>query len=281
MFRTAKIISFFGALLLSLFLGAVVFAQNVQDQRLADIRLQLLDLYRQIETLKRELVPVVTIPQKTQELDLGTLRRIDDLENELRDAIAKIEELEFSIIKIAADGNNQLRDLEFQLAEIIGSDLSIISQGNPLGSEIDTTVADTPSSDDNVVADFSDLELEMFEQAIVSYQSRNISEAKERFENYLETYPVGKYLSEAHYYLGETLIFENAWREAGQSFYAAYSSDTKGPIAPKSLLRMGESLIELGSVAEACNMLKNVGLFFPSSGEAELANNRIDRLGCR
>lgn len=281
MFHTARIITYFATLLLPFFLSTAVVAQNVQDQRLADIRLQLLDLYRQIETLKRELVPVVTIQQKTQELDLGTLRRLDDLENELRDAIAKIEELEFRIIKIAADGNNQLRDLEFQLAEILGSDLSVISQGNPLGSEIDSAVTDISSSDDTVVADFSNLELEMFDQAIISYQSRNISEAKERFENYLETYPEGKYLSEAYYYLGETLIFENAWREAGQSFYAAYNSDTKGPIAPKSLLRMGESLIELGNVAEACKMLKNVGLFFPSSGEAELANNRIASWGCR
>ena len=256
-------------------------AQDQQEDRLADIRLQLLDLYGQMEQLRRELTPSGSEPMEVGISELNALQRLDGLEQELRGSIAKIEELEFRILRIAADGNNQIRDLEFQLAEIAGTDLSEITEGVPLGTQLGqvTSVA-TDDGSAVSVSDLSGLEREMFEQAFKDYQNGSIASAKKQFETLIEAYPGGRFVADAYYYLGETFVYEQAWADAGRAFLASFNQEQDGPTAPKALLRLGESLVQHGNPAEACKILKTVGARFPDSGEAGLADAQIAGLDC-
>ncbi|MCY4007844.1 MAG: hypothetical protein OXE84_13635 [Rhodobacteraceae bacterium] len=254
------------------------------QERLADIRSQLLQLYGQMATLRAELIPVTPGRDEAalQHVEISVLsarQRLDGLEEELRIAISKIEELEFRILRIAADGNNQIRDLEFTLAEIAGTDLSLLSPGRPLGEEPDELPVQ--SADETViVADLSSLEQQQFQEAFQSYQNRDMEGARERLNNLIMAYPDGSYVSEAYYYLGETLIHAEDWQAAGIAFFNAFNKNQSGPMAPKALLRLGESLAMLDRQVEACEIIQHVGEMFPGSGEAGLADSKFVELEC-
>ena len=268
-----------GVFVFLIIVGSVAFTQNKPPDKLADIRLQLIDLYGQIESLRRELLPTGGRQEKNIS-DLDSLRRLDDMEAELRQAISKIEELEFKIQRIAADGNNQIRDIEFQLSEITNSDQPTISLGTPLGTKVNPVASENPDTVAPVVSDLSELEKDVFDSAFEAYNRSDLETARDRFQDYLKAYPDGKFVADAYYYIGESLIVKKDWREAGKSFLNAYNQNQTSPVAPKSLLRLGETLIEFDRPVEACRILKNVGALFPNSGEAGLADSRIARLDC-
>ncbi len=262
-------------------LGSAAAAQDHASETLADVRGQLLDLYGQMEALRRELIPSAARPREIVPSDISSLRRIDALEQELRESLAKIEELEFRILRIAEDGNRQIRDLEFVLMELAGNDLSRLTIGSPLGEElgpVSTVLANVPA--ETVVADFSVLEEEGFNRAMQAYQKGEIQSAIEQFSQLTEAYPQGMFVADAHYYRGEALYFQEKWLEAGKAFLAAFSHQDDGPAAAKSMLRLGESLVELGQINEACTILKDVGARFPNSGEAGLAEAQVANLDC-
>ena len=272
---------FISALAVFACLGSAAAAQENSSETLADVRAQLLELYGQMEALRRELIPSAARPRKIAPSDISSLRRIDALEQELRESFAKVEELEFRILRIAEDGNRQIRDLEFVLMELAGKDLSQLTLGSPLGEELgpaSTVFADAPA--ETVVADFSALEEEGFNRAMQAYQKGEIQSAIEQFAQLTTTYPEGMFVADAHYYRGEALYFQEKWLEAGKAFLAAFSHQDDGPAAAKSMLRLGESLIELGQTNEACTLLKDVGARFPNTGEAGLAEAQLANLDC-
>ena len=276
-----KSLLFVSALAAFAFFGGMAAAQENSGETLADIRAQLLELYGQMEALRRELIPSAARPREIGPSDLGSLRRIDGLERELRESMAKVEELEFRILRIAEDGNRQIRDLEFMLMELAGNDLSQLTVGQPLGEELrPVSTVSANGSAETVVADFSSLEEEGFNRAMQAYQNGEIQSAIEQFSELAEAYPEGRFVADAHYFRGEALYFQEKWLEAGKAFLAAFAHDNAGPTAAKSMLRLGESLIELGQTNEACTILRDVGARFPDSGEAGLADAQLANLDC-
>lgn len=250
-------------------------------ETLADVRLQLLSLYEQMEQLRRQLSPGPSAPQEIHISDLNALRQLDNLETELRDAIGRIEELEFQILRIAADGKNQINDLEFQLVQLGGGDLGQLSEGAPLGTTLREVRPEPPEpKSSTIVADLSNLEEDMFNEAYESYQSGQLETAKQRFLALIDAYPEGEFVAESQYFVGETFVVEGSWSDAGKAFLASFNKEQDGPIAPKALLRLGESLSRLDKLQDACEILKNVGAFFPNSGEAGLADAQVARLDC-
>lgn len=271
---------FVAFLLASILWATALVAQDNEAERLADIRLQLLDLYERLEELRRELTPTGNQSREVGISDLSSLRRIDGLEQELRGAISKIEELEFAILRIAADGNNQIRDLEFMLVEMSGGDISSMHEGVPLGTEIGQTSSAVLSEEEIEVTDLSFIAEEKFNAALEEFQRGDTVKAREQFEAVIGAYPNGKFAAEAHFFVGETYLFEESWKQAGQAFLAAFNHQHSGNTKPKALLRLGEALSRVGSTDQACEILKNVGNMFPDSGEAGLADAKVAELDC-
>ncbi|MCY3879910.1 MAG: tol-pal system protein YbgF [Rhodobacteraceae bacterium] len=256
-------------------------AQEAGQVTLADLRLQLLDLYGQMEALRRELTPSLTRPESQLSSGNSTLRRLDELEWELRDTISKVEDLEFRILRIAADGNRQIRDLEFMLAELSGQDLSLLEMGQPLGEELPSTVSNiAEDAEPAEVADLSELEKDRFERAVTAYRSGDAKSAIDQFSELAAAYPNGEFVADAHYFRGEAHVSEGNLTEAGKAFLEAFSHDRNGPVAPRALLRLGETLVDLERHSEACEILRNVGALYPNSGEAGLAGNRLSGMEC-
>lgn len=230
---------------------------------LADIRQELSVLYRDIETLRRELT--TTSVARPSLSGGGPLERIDAIERELRRLTGQTEALEIRIDTIVSDGTNRIGDLEFRVCELEPScDIATYEYGSTLGGVAAPSPTEplppqaTPES--LAVSEQAD-----FTRAKDALDAENYAQASDLFSQFLNAYPNGPLSAEAQYFRGEALAQQEFWREAARSYLDAFSIAPDGPRAPESLLRLGVSLGELDQRDEACLTLSEVGARFPAA----------------
>ena len=276
-----------GSLLLALMLCTPSVAQDADQETLADVRRQLFDLYSEMERLRLQLLPsgtatdIENIEEGVEQPNPVAIRKIDELERELRRAISKIEELEFRIIGIAEDGTRQIKDLEFLLVELGGGDLSTIGPGVPLGGETGFLAAEPPSAGPAAGEfDTSTAEQMAFDLAMSAYSSSNYVEAASRFEEFNRNYALSELNVDAHYYRAESLFNAGDPTGAARAYLESYKLDSTGVAAPRALLGLGRSLSAVGQNAEACRVHQEIVIAFPDSPEASFASAEFNSLGC-
>lgn len=269
------------ALALGLILAGPAFAQG-REETLADIRQQLSVLYVEVQNLRRELS---TTGAPTQGLGGGSvLDRVNAAESELQRLTAKTEELENRIDRIVSDGTNRLGDLEFRLCELEeGCDVSQLGEGSTLGGGAlpatggGTAAAPAPGAGGStVVGEQAD-----FDRAKAAFDGGDFAGAAGLFQSFTQTYTAGPLYGEAHYWRGEALAKSGDTAGAARAFLDSFSGSPSSQIAPRALLRLGQSLGELGQTQEACVTLGEVGVRFPGAPEASEAQTSRQALGCR
>ena len=277
----------FSSLLVALMLCTPSVAQEADQETLADVRRQLFDLYSEMERLRLQLLPsgtatgIENVEESAEQPNQVAIRRLDELERELRGAIRKIEELEFRIIRIAEDGTRQIKDLEFLLVELGGGDLSTIGPGVPLGGEPGLTEAEPPSAGPATGGfETSTAEQMAFDLAMSAYNSSNYVVAASRFEEFNRNYALSELNVDAHYYRAESLFNAGDPTGAARAYLESYKLDSTGVAAPRALLGLGRSLSAVGQNAEACRVHQEIVIAFPDSPEASFASAEFDSLEC-
>lgn len=263
----------------ALALPAAAPAQN-RDETLADIRQELSVLYVEVQRLKRELsttgAPTTTVGGDTP------LQRIDAIEAELQRLTSKTEELEFKINQVVNVGTNQIGDLEFRLCELEeGCDIGSLSEGTTLGNlEVTETPATSPTAVDTGGAQLAVGEQSDFDRAKAALDAGDYQAAADQFATFTQTYTGGPLSAEAHYLRGDALEKLGDIRPAARAYLDSFSSAPNGPKAPDALYKVGTTLGALGQTADACQMLEQVGIRFPTANAATEARSSMQNLGC-
>ncbi len=259
---------------IAVFLAGPVFAQDAET--LADIRRQLTQLNVQVQSLKAELVDTGS---QGQTVSGNVLSRVDGLEAEIVRLTSQTESLSNRINRIVADGTNRIGDLEFRLVELEGGDLSTLGQTPTLGGGDAPAVAPTTNTDTGGV-ELAVSEQKDFERAEEALASGDFRSAADQFAAFNQTYPGGPLASDAHYLRGEALGNLGEWNDAARSYLEAFSGNPQSARAPEALYKLGLSLNELGQTSEACLMMDEVGVRYPSSPQVALAAQSRQTLGC-
>lgn len=76
--------------------------------------------------------------------------------------------------------------------------------------------------------------------------------AEASLRQFLSEHPADPLVSDARFWLGESLFVRGAYREAANEFLESYSKFPQSAKAPDSLLKLGLSLNELGETEAAC-----------------------------
>lgn len=76
--------------------------------------------------------------------------------------------------------------------------------------------------------------------------------AEGSLRQFLSEHPADPLVSDARFWLGESLFVRGAYREAANEFLESYSKFPQSAKAPDSLLKLGLSLNELGETDAAC-----------------------------
>lgn len=89
--------------------------------------------------------------------------------------------------------------------------------------------------------------------------------AEASLREFLTKYPSDPLVSDARFWLGETMFVRDNFREAANEFLESYSKYPQGAKAPDSLLKLGLSLKELGEKDAACATFEELVRKYPAA----------------
>jgi tol-pal system protein YbgF len=104
-----------------------------------------------------------------------------------------------------------------------------------------------------------------------SYQfilSGDYSTAEQGFRDHIARFPKDAKAADAHYWLGESLLGQQKYRDAAETFLAASKEYPKAKKAPDMLLKLGVSLVGLKQHDVACATFNEVGKRYPDVSSA-------------
>ncbi|MDX8460917.1 tol-pal system protein YbgF [Mesorhizobium humile] len=99
-----------------------------------------------------------------------------------------------------------------------------------------------------------------------SYQfilSGDYPTAEQGFRDHISRFPKDAKASDAHYWLGESLLGQQKYRDAAEVFLAASKDYPKAKKAPDMLLKLGVSLVGLKQNDVACATFNEIGKRYP------------------
>ncbi|WP_315924663.1 tol-pal system protein YbgF [Mesorhizobium sp. SP-1A] len=104
-----------------------------------------------------------------------------------------------------------------------------------------------------------------------SYQfilSGDYSTAEKGFRDHIARFPKDPKAADAHYWLGESLLGQQKYRDAAEVFLAASKDYSKAKKAPDMLLKLGISLVALHQRDVACATFSEIGKRYPDASSA-------------
>ena len=264
---------------------AAAFGQD-RAQTLADIRAELSALSADVAALRNELV--TSGAASTGAAGGDALQRMDAIEAQLSQLTAKAEEIELRVNRVVTDGTNRIGDLEFRLCEQTeGCDVAALPTTPTLGGDPAAPAADPVAPVADPAAPAADApEMAMQEQADFDRAKEVLGQgdfqaAADLFAAYAQSYPGGPLTQEAQVLRGDALRQTGDTANAARSYLDAFSGQPSGGKAPEALLKLGQSLGDLGQTPEACVTLTEVGTRFPGTVEAGTAATAMLGLGCQ
>ena len=106
---------------------------------------------------------------------------------------------------------------------------------------------------------------EQFNAALAAFQARQYPEAEAGFKAFLAANPDHRLTPDALFYIGETYLQRSRPREAAEEYLKVTTNYSKSSRAPESMVRLGQTLAELGNSDQACATLTEFGKRYPSA----------------
>lgn len=116
-----------------------------------------------------------------------------------------------------------------------------------------------------------------YEQAYSLAVNGDYAGAERSFRTFLETYPDDALAANAQYWLGESLLAQQSYREAADAFLKTYTDHPGNSKSPDSLLKLGVSLRGLGEADAACATFSELLNKYPDAAPAVLSQARDER----
>jgi tol-pal system protein YbgF len=106
--------------------------------------------------------------------------------------------------------------------------------------------------------------------------------AEDAFRVFLKQNPGDRRVSDATYWLGESMFQRQRYRDAAESFLAVTTKHEKSTKAPDALFRLGQALAALGENEAACAALGEVARKYPraSAGVKQAVRREQQRVRC-
>lgn len=224
-----------------------------------------------------------------------TLRRFDQLANEISRLTGEIEQLEFRVRQVEDSSKRKLEDLEYRIIELEGGDPSVLFENNTdqglqqqgalsgggqapaAGQTLGQLTVDSTGSAVNAGAS----ERAAFDAGVAAARAGRSAEATQILERFVGQYPDSGLAGEAYYWLGESRFSDGDYQSAASSFLDAATLYPTSGLAPQSLLRLGVTLSLLGQNDVACSTLREVGQRYPGAGDVvNRARDEALRAGC-
>lgn len=250
-------------------------AEQQQQQQLQQQQLQQQQLQQALPPQGGDGVAVV---------QMDATERLNRAEARIRDLTGQVEELNFRLRQIqqqlgietgdAATTGGVMVIPESNAAVAVPQDLGRLTIDAPSDQPIDLAAPPAGSAPAGSALRGSAQIVSLgvpaadYDQAYSAILSGDYELAEAAFRNFLDIYPNDERVSDARYWLGESLFARGEFSDAADEFLAGYKADPQSGKAPDTLLKLGLSLAGLGEREAACSTYGEVLRKYPDASKA-------------
>ncbi|MBW5803048.1 tol-pal system protein YbgF [Coxiella endosymbiont of Ornithodoros amblus] len=239
--------------------------------------------------------PFVSLPAAaTPQMDLTVTQRLARLEQQLNNIInmnlpQQISDLQKQLAQVRGQLqvqernlellNNQqrsfYRDLDQRITQLknLNSNNSDSSNDNSASSSQKPSTGDTSNTNNIQLQDSN-----TYRQALDLLTKKQYDKAEAFFQNYLNDYPNGSYVANAHYWLGEIYLQQKDRKNAAHEFQTVRDRFPKSEKVLDAKLKLAIIDAEDGEIKQAKEELTKIKKQHPGSTAAQLANIRLQQL---
>ena len=95
------------------------------------------------------------------------------------------------------------------------------------------------------------------------------------FNHYLDIYPQGRFVTNAHYWKGQAFLYLGSFDAARDSYEIILNEYSESSKLPDAMYGLGLAYQGLGNIARAKQLLNQIKREFPNTGVANLADTRL------
>lgn len=117
-----------------------------------------------------------------------------------------------------------------------------------------------------------------YQHAFDLLRDKKYDQATNAFQDFLETYPTGKSVVNAHYWLGQLFLLQGQPDSAIEQFKTILQTNPGGSKVPDSMVQLGLAYYAKGDLVHAKAQLAQVQQAFPDSPAAKLAKSRLRQI---
>jgi len=121
-------------------------------------------------------------------------------------------------------------------------------------------------------------EQQLYQMAYDSVINSNFERSIAEFDQYLNIYPEGRFVTNAHYWKGQAYLYLNRFNEAKDSYEIILNQYEDSAKLPDAMYGLGLSYQGLGNIPQARQLLNEIKRRFPNTGVANLADTRLLQL---
>ena len=245
--------------------------------------------------------------QLENKITLETINSIESLKTEIQQLHGKIDEQQHALQQLSQRQAKLFLDLEQRIGqapqsssnvtinpatghavhtgEVVAPSAAMPSAALPKVAEKLTTTANAASTTNKAKPAAS--EQELYNDAYKLVESKRYKEAQVALQDFLWQHPDGKYVANAHYWLGE--IYLSEWHsdrnnklsveKAISSFKSVITKYATHQKAADSLLKLGIIAAEQQDLPAAKQYFNQLKQDYPGSSPAHLADVRLQQLG--
>lgn len=197
------------------------------------------------------------------------LRRLEQQMNTQMNSANRIDQLQQQVQQLQGQlemQTHELQTLQNQQKTFYDDINQRLAQGKPAASSNVAANAAAPASASDESA---------YQKAFTLLTNKKYDQAATALQHYLKQFPEGKYLANAHYWLGEIYFMQNKQDLATQEFQTVIAQFPKDKKIPDALFKIAMIHDNAGKHTQARTELKQITKQYPESPAARLAAMRL------
>jgi tol-pal system protein YbgF len=216
-------------------------------------------------------------------LNLSQEQRIAKLEKQVNNIASMNFPQQITLLQ------QQIAQLRGQL-EVQGHDLQLLNkQVRSFYQDLDNRInqmnnlngGDSGKVDNNVLKASTSIQLQdanAYQAAFSLLTKHQYNKAQKAFLNYINDYPNGNYVADAHYWLGEIYLTQKNYKKSESAFQTVLLKYPKSDKISDAKLKIAIIHANTGKVDQAKGELRDIQKKHPNSTAAQLANIHLQQL---
>ncbi len=238
---------------------------------------EVVDLQQSSDSIESRIMRLERLLESRSLVDI--LMRLDNIQGELQNMRGDIEVVNHSITDIKKRQRDLYIDIDRRLIKLErGSKTLSSSTAAGIGTTVSSSTEQAlPSSSSEVKATTQD-EQQLYQDAFNLLRELRYDKSIAAFNNFIKTYPKGRYAHIAQYWVGEANYAQRNFKLAIQAYQSLITHYPKSPKVAEALLKIGYSYFELSDITQAKANLTKLVKLYPETTEASQAKNKLQKI---